>query len=162
MRLEMTRTFPVPRQRGWDYVEDFHTWPEWMDADLVDPDESARAKPGDTVRLRTTLLGVPMHGSLILEEMVSPEMSRTLYRWPGWPDIHVEQRYSHAGPSAFTMELIASSDEDEGWLGTAIAWLMVNTPLMMRQQIHEQFDRLDEAFRKGYASTRRTTTKKAA
>ena len=162
MRLEMTRTFPVSRQRGWDYAEDFHTWPEWMDVELIDPDECAREKPGDTVRVAGRLLGLPIHGSLILEELAVPEMSRTLYRWPGWPDMHVEQHYSHAGPGAFTMDLIVYVDESEGWLGKTIAWLMANFPLMMRQQVQSDFDRLDDAFRQGLANRKKPPRKPAA
>jgi hypothetical protein len=162
MLLEMTRTFPVSRQRGWDYVEDFRTWPQWMDVELIEPDESARKAPGDTVRVAGRWLGLAIHGSLILEELVAPERSRTLYRWPGWPDVHVEQHYSHAGPGAFTMDVIVYVDENEGWLGQSIAWLMANVPLMMRQQVQSEFDRLDSAFRKGLANGKKPTRKPAA
>ena len=162
MRFQMMRTFPGPRQRGWDYIEDFRTWPEWMDVDLIDSDESARTKPGDTVRLAGKVLGLPIRGELILEEFTAPEVSRTLYRWPGWPDIHVEQRYTHAGPGAFTLELTAHTREDEGWLGNAVAWSMMNISQMMRRQVQSDFDRLDEAFRKGLAAKKPVkATKKA-
>lgn len=162
MLFKMTRTFPVSRQRGWDYVEDFHTWPQWMNVEVIDPDESAREKPGDTIRVGGKWLGLPIHGSLILEELVAPEMSQTLYRWPGWPDMHVEQHYSHAGPGAFTMDVVVYVDENEGWLGQSIAWMMTNAPLMMRQQIQSEFDRLDDAFRKGLANRKKPTKMSAA
>lgn len=147
MRFEMTRTFPVPRQRGWDYIEDFHTWPEWQNVEIVDPEDCARARPGDTVKVAGKMLGLRFPGELILEEMVVPEMSRTLYRWPGWPDIHVEQHYSHAGPGAFTLRLVAYLDEDAGLLGRSTAWLMTNAPFMMQREVRGDLDRLDEAFR---------------
>ncbi len=156
MRFEMTRTFPVSRQRGWDYIEDFHTWPEWMGVEVANPDDCAREKPGDTVRVAGRYLGLPFTGSLVLEERVAPEMSRTLYKFPGWPDMHVEQHYSHAGPGAFTMHLVAYVDERAGWFGTSIGWLMTNVPLMMRQQVRSDFDRLDSAFRNGLADGKST------
>ena len=149
MRFEMTRTFPVPRQQGWDFVEDFHTWPDWLNVDIVDPEEAARSKPGDTVKVAGKMLGMRFPGELVLEETTAPEMSRTLWRWPGWPDVHVEQHYSHAGPGAFTLRLVAYVDEDAGLMGRPTGWLMANVPFMMRREIHSDFDRLDAVLRSG-------------
>lgn len=152
MRFEMTRTFPVPRQKGWDYIEDFHTWPEWRNVDIVDPDDATWAKPGDVVKVSGRMLGLRFPGELILEDLVVPEMSRTLYRWPGWPDVHVEQHYSHAGPGAFTARIVAYVDEDAGMLGRSTAWLMTHVPFMMQREVRADLDRLDAVFRAGGAA----------
>jgi len=162
MRFEMTRTFPVPLQQGWDYVEDFHTWHEWQNLEVVDPEECAREKPGDTVRVAGKMIGQRFPGSLILEEMVSPERSRTLYRWPGWPDIHVEQHYAEAGPGAFTVRLVAYVDDEAGMLGKAAAWVMTNLPFMMQREVRGDFDRLDVVFRKGVAEKKEEAKKPSA
>lgn len=153
MRLEMTRTFPVPRQQGWDYIEDFRTWPDWMDVELVDPDDCARSKRGDTVTVIGKMFGLrfPGHGKLVLEKMVVSEMSRTRWEWPGWPDVHIEQHYSHAGPGAFSLRVVAYVDDDVSLLGKSAGWMMTHLPFMMRRQLHVTFDRLDEAFRSGAA-----------
>jgi len=162
MRFEMTRTFPIARQRGWDYVEDFHTWHEWMNVEVIDPEKSARDKPGDTVRVASVWMGLRSPGSLILEEKVAPELSRTLFRWRGWPDIHVEQHYAEAGPGAFTLRLVAYVDERAGVLGKFVAWLMTNVPLMMQREVRSDFDRLDMLFRKGSAGVKAEVKRPAA
>jgi len=162
VRFEMTRTFPVPLQQGWDYVEDFRTWHEWMNLEVVDPEECAREKPGDTVRVAGKMIGSRFSGSLILEEMVSPELSRTLYRWPGWPDIHVEQHYAEAGPGAFTVRLVAYVDDEAGMLGKAAAWVMTNLPFMMQREVRGDFDRLDMLFRTGTAEKNEGAKKPSA
>ena len=87
--------------------------------------------------------------SLILEEKVAPEMSRTLYRWRGWPDTHVELHYSEAGPGACTVRMVAYVDESAGLVGKSIGWLMTNVPVMMQREVRRMFDRLDVLFREG-------------
>ena len=148
MRLEMTRTFPVPLQQGWDYATDFRSWHEWMNLEVIDPDECVWEKPGDTMRVASKMLGLRYRGELILEELVAPELSRTLYRWPGWPDFHMEQHYAKAGAGAVTVHVVAYVDEKTGWLGKSAAWLMTNVPIMMRREVRASMDRLDMAFRK--------------
>ena len=148
MRLEMTRTFPVPLQQGWDYAENFSTWHEWMNLEVIDSDECAWEKPGDTVRVAGKMMGIRFGGELILEELVAPEVSRKIYRWPGWPDFHMEQRYAKAGPGAFTIHVVAYVDEKTGWFGKSAAWLMTNLPILMRREVRSTFDRLDMAFRR--------------
>jgi hypothetical protein len=145
MRLEMARTFPVPRQKGWDYAEDFHSWHEWINLEVIDPEEVVWEKPGDTVRVVGKMMGIRLSGSLILEEVVAPELSRKLYRWPGWPDIHMEQHYAEAGSGAFTVRVVAYGDDEAGWLGKSATWLMTRLPIMMRREVRSTFDRLDIA-----------------
>lgn len=148
MRLEMTRTFPVPLQQGWDYVEDFRTWHEWLNLEVIDPDECRWEKPGDTIRVASKMMGISFPGTLILEELDALERSRTRWRWTGWPDFLMEYRYSEAGPKAFTVHLIASVDEDAGLVGQSAAWLMTNVPFLMRREVRSSLDRLDLEFRK--------------
>lgn len=148
MRLEMTRTFPVPLQQGWDYAEDFRHWHEWMNLEVLDPDEGMWEQPGDTIRVSGKMMGIRFGGELILEELVAPELSRKIYRWPGWPDFHMEQRYAKAGPGAFTVDVVAYVDEKTGRIGKSAAWLMTNLPFLMRREVRSTLDRLDLAFRK--------------
>jgi hypothetical protein len=147
MRLEMMRTFPVSRQQAWDYTNDFHTWPEWYGGKLVEPEKSCFDEPGDTVRVADPLLGSLYTGSLTLEEKVVPEMTRTLYRWPGWPDFHVEIHFTEAGSGACTVRMVAYVDEEAGPVGKSIGRLMVTLPVMMKRQVRRMFDRLDVLFR---------------
>ena len=146
MRLEMTRTFPVPRKQGWDYAEDFHTWPEWLDVAVVDPESSSWEQPGDTVQVTSRMLGLRFQGSLTLEERVVPEKSRTLWHWRGSPDFHIEQHYEEAGPGAFTIRVVAYVDDAASRQGKIAAWVMTNVPFMMRRQLKATFDRLDWRF----------------
>jgi hypothetical protein len=151
MRLEMTRTFPVPLERGWEYVEDFRTWSEWMNMGVVDPEGAAWEQPGDTIKMAGSMLGIKFPGSLVLEEKVALELSRTLYRWGGWPDIHVEQRYEAAGPGAFTLHIAAWVDEDAGLFGRSLMWLATTLPVLMQREVRHDLDRLEAIFRKDTA-----------
>ena len=95
------------------------------------------------------MMGIRYGGELILEELVAPELSRKIYRWPGWPDFHMEQHYAKAGPGAFTVHVVAYVDEKTGWAGKSAAWLMTNLPILMRREVRSTLERLDLAFRQG-------------
>jgi len=65
--VETRRRFPVPVERGFDYITDLENWPDyWPGLVRVDP-SSAWADPGDRARLTIRLLGREVELELTLQ-----------------------------------------------------------------------------------------------
>lgn len=149
MQIEMMRTFPVPRQQGWDYLEEIRNFPESFGIEVIDLETSSWDKPGDTIQVAGKMLGIRLTGTFVLEEKVVAEYSRRLARWRGEPEMHVEQHYEEAGPGAFTLRWVVYLDEKVGRLGQIAAWLQMKLPFAMPRELRAVFDHLDRLCREG-------------
>lgn len=78
VRIEASRTFPVGREVGFDFITNPTNWPSFW-PDLVDIPDLGRARwrePGDTVRLRMRLAGRVTDLHMTLDQLSRPALVR--------------------------------------------------------------------------------------
>ena len=145
MRIEMHRTFPVPRKVGFDFITDFHHWPEWISMDLVEDKKAAWGKKGDKVPFMYKSLGVPVKGLGELEKIVPGEMVIAEFEAGPLPETEFELHFENAGAHAFTLTFIAEAELPEGWLGKSMEMFLMLKPFYMRE-MRLMLDKLDKVF----------------
>ena len=123
--VELSRTYPVSRSKGFAYFMDVAAWDEWTTLTVVEPETTVWREPGDVVNYRyaTPIAGVPLNGSAMLEEVRPEELVKMRLRTTGLPDAPVECAFSHAGLGAFTLTLMVHAEDPPGFFGAALQQL---------------------------------------
>ena len=134
MHVELTRTYPVARHRGFEYFMDVESWTDWTTLDVANPQSAVWHQPGDTIRYtrKGSLPGFPMQGKAVLDEVTSDELVRMTLTTTGLPAMPVECRFTHAGPGAFTLSLAVHTDDPAGFFGDALERLLFVETLTAR------------------------------
>lgn len=143
MQVETNRAFPVPIEKGFNYTNDFKTWPAWYVsmAEVVEPEQAAWQNPGDEVRFIYQMLGRRVEGKAVLEERRKTERVRFHTQVPGLPVVHCRYDYSAAGEEAFVLKAILETDEPTGFLGKILDRTLL--PFSMRRDLRRTMDNLD-------------------
>jgi uncharacterized protein YndB with AHSA1/START domain len=118
VRIEASRTFPVDREVGFDYITDPMNWPQYW-ADLVEiPDlgQGTWQKPGDTMRLRMRLAGRVTDLHMTLDQLDRPALVRYHTAQQGMPDA-THERYFDAAAGGFRYRLVVSFAPRAGLAG---------------------------------------------
>lgn len=146
MRTDMTRTFPVPLKKGFDYATDFRTWPDWYVgmAEILDPDDATWIEPGDELRFAYKLLGRRLEGTAILDEMRDAELVKFHSEVPGLPVVYFEYRYREAGDQAFVLTAIMETEEPTSFFGKAIDRMVL--PVALERDLRHSLENLDTIF----------------
>ena len=149
MRTELTRTFPVPLKKGFDYTDDFKIWPSWYAGmtHIIEPETGEWAAPGDRVRFGYKLLGRHLEGVSILEERVDGEMARFRTEVPGLPVFHFEYRFAAAGSEAFVLKVTMESEEPTSFFGKTIDRMLL--PKVVERDLARSIENLDDIFSAG-------------
>lgn len=149
MRVEIMRTFPVPRKKAFDYLDDFHTWPMWYSGilEIIDPEKAAWEKKGDKVRFAYKLLGRRVEGESTLEEVKEAEYVKMTSSVPTVGDIHQEWTYADAGDGAFSLKVIMETDEPTKFFGKLIDKMVI--PKFLEKDLLTTFEHLEETFAVG-------------
>ena len=106
VRIEASRTFPVDREAGFDYITDPTNWPQFW-PDLVDIPDLGRAKwqqPGDTMRLRMRLAGRLTDLHMTLDQLDRPALVRYHTAQKRMPDA-THERYFEPAAEGFKYRL---------------------------------------------------------
>jgi hypothetical protein len=146
MRTDMTRTYPVPLKKGFDYVDDFKTWPDWyvgMTA-ILEPEKGAWHTAGDEVRFAYKLLGRRLEGKAILDEYRDTELVKFHTEVPGLPVVHFEYHYREAGEAAFVLKVIMETEEPTSFFGKAIDRMLL--PVALERDLRHSMENLDTIF----------------
>lgn len=149
MRTEMTRTYPVPLKKGFDYIDDFKTWPAWYVGmtDIIEPETCAWSVPGDKVRFGYKLLGRRLEGFTILDERLDTELARFHTEVPGLPVIHFEYRYMSEGPEAFMLTVVMESEEPTNFFGKTIDRMLL--PRILERDLKQSLENLNDIYTVG-------------
>ncbi|MCP9486301.1 MAG: SRPBCC family protein [Gaiellaceae bacterium MAG52_C11] len=118
MRIEASRTLPVDREVGFDYITDPKNWPHFW-PDLVDIPGLGRLswqEPGDTMRLRMRLAGRAIDLDMTLEELRRPALVRYRTAQQGMPDT-AHERYFEPAATGFEYRLVVSFMPRSGLAG---------------------------------------------
>ena len=131
--VELSRTYPVPRKKGFDYVMDVGTWAEWSPFLVAEPMGVKWEKKRDLVEFTyRTPIGFPVTGAARLKKVVAGELIDLMLMMPGIPDLPVTCEFAHAGPGAFTLTMRVRVEEPEGFWADAWQRLMMTEPLVKR------------------------------
>ena len=119
MDVELSRTFPVPRKKGFEYVMDVGTWAAWSPFSVAEPAGVKWEKKRDLVEFAyRTPLGFPVTGAARLKKVVADELIGLTLMMPGIPDLPLTLEFAHAGPGAFTLMIKVHVEEPESfWAG---------------------------------------------
>jgi hypothetical protein len=126
VHVELTRTYPVARNKGFDYFMDVRSWTDWTTLDVADSEAVKWELSGDEIRYsrKSSLPGLSMQGKAVLDEVTPQEMVRMTMTTRGLPEMPVECRFAHAGPGAFTLTLTVHTADSPGFVGDALQRLM--------------------------------------
>ena len=149
LRIELMRTYPVPRKKAFDYLDDFKTWPTWYAGmlEIIAPDEAAWSEAGDKVRFAYKLLGRRLEGECTLKEVHEGELVKFTATTPMVGDVHQEWFYGDAGESAFTLKVIMEIDEPTSFFGKVINKMVI--PRVLERDLRHTLDHLEETFAMG-------------
>lgn len=149
MRVELTRTFPVPRKKAFDYLDDFTTWPAWYSGvlEILEADKAAWNAPGDKVRFAYKLLGRKLEGECTLDEVHEGELVKFTAEMAMVGEVHQEWIYSDAGEEAFTLKAIMETSEPTSFFGKMIDHTVI--PRMLERDLRHTMDTLEETFAMG-------------
>lgn len=126
MHVELTRTFPVSRKRGFDYFMDVTSWTDWTTLDMTNAETVVWEKPGDAIRYsrKTALPGFAMKGEAVLDEVEEDERILMTLTTTGLPAMPVACRFAHAGRGAFTLTLTVDTVDPSGYFEDALQQLL--------------------------------------
>ncbi len=146
MRIELMRTYPVPRKKAFDYLDDFTTWPTWYAGmlEILEPDKAAWNEAGDKVRFAYKLLGRRLEGECTLEEVREAELVKFTAKVPAVGDVHQEWFYRDAGEGAFTLRVILETEEPTSFFGKVIDKMVI--PRVVERDLRSTLDSLEETF----------------
>lgn len=149
MRVDLTKTFPVPRKKAFDYLDDFRTWPSWYAGmlEIIEPDKALWSSPGDKVRFAYKLLGRRLEGECTLEEVREAEFVKFTATIPTVGDVHQEWYYSDAGDAAFSLRVIMETTEPTSFFGKVIDKMVI--PRVLERDLRNTLDALEETFAVG-------------
>ena len=149
MRTEITRTFPVPRKKAYDYLIDFNTWPLWYTGllEILEPEKASWEKPGDEVPYSYKLLGRRLEGRVVLEELEPAEYVKMMSTIPAVGESHFEWFYSDEGEDSFKLKVVLETEEPTKLFGKVIDKTFL--PKMLERDLKSTFDHLEETFALG-------------
>jgi uncharacterized protein YndB with AHSA1/START domain len=143
MRIELRRTFPVPRKVGFDYITDPKHWPEWIGMELTDDTKTSWSKKGDKVPFTYRWMGVPMDGLGTLKKIVPGELIIAEFKVGPLPLATFDNHFENAGAHAFTFTYATEYDMPEGIAGKLLDTALMIGPYLKRD-MRLQLERLGE------------------
>ena len=146
MKIELTQAFPIPLKKGFDYLDDFRTWPDWYNGmiEIIEPALAKWIAPGDEVRWTYRLLGRKLEGKAVLDSRVEGEFAVFTTKVEGLPEIHWEYRYAEAGPEAFVLKVVMETEEATSFFGKVIDRTLL--PKMIERDLRTSLENLDHIF----------------
>lgn len=139
MRIEMSRTFPVPREPGYAYVMDPEFWVDWTPIKVVGSKDFT--KKGDVVALEYRMLGVPVSGEMKLLGVEPGHHAEVGVHFTGSPLMKMELEFANAGAHAFTLKMVVMADEPENFWETSLRFMSMVVPTV-RHELRLMLDRL--------------------
>lgn len=146
MRVELTRTYPVPRKKAFDYLDDFRTWPSWYTGvlEIIDDATAAWDEAGDKVRFAYKLLGRRLEGECTLDDVVEAELVEFTATMPMVGDVHQKWSYRDAGEGAVTLTVGMETEEPTSIYGKMIDRMVI--PRVLERDLRHTLDHLEETF----------------
>ena len=137
-RVEATRRFDVPVERGFAFITDTANWPKYWPG-FVRLEESSRwGTVGDTARLVTRLLGRERELTMAITSFLPNRLVMYTSTQPGLPDARHERHFEPAG-EAFDYRLVVEYEPRRGLHGLLDRFVL---PRGIRRAFDSTFDAL--------------------
>jgi hypothetical protein len=135
MRMEFARTFPIGRNRGYEFMRDMTQWSMWTPLEIGDNEDSFTFTP---------MKGVGITGSMTVAEEVLHETCSFVFIPRGFPEVDVRCTFDHAGPGAFTLRMFLTT-ETPAWTDKLME-MATFMPFTLRMAVRRSLDRLEHHF----------------
>jgi hypothetical protein len=135
MDIEIARTFPISRNRGYEYMRDLTKWHEWM---------PMKVDPKEMTFVYHPVKAIGYDGTLEILDEVEHESCSFSFDPAGFPPVEMKWMFSHAGPSAFTLRLFLRTPSED-WKAKVVesVTFMMQT---IRWTTMRSLDRLEHYF----------------
>jgi hypothetical protein len=149
MHTEAIRTYPVALKTGFDYCDDFKTWPMWYSGmtEIIDPEEARWMEREDEVRFGYKLLGRRLEGVTILDELIDAELVRFHTEIPGLPVVHFAYHYAEIEAERFELRVEMETEEPTSFFGKTIDRMVM--PRALERDLRASLDNLADIFAAG-------------
>jgi len=149
MRVEMTHEYPVPLKKGYDYLMDIKTLPQWRSGliEVINPESTSWHMPGDRMRVAYRVLGRRVEAECTLGENREAELVRFTTRAPGLPSVSESWHYMPKGGEAFAVKVIQETEEATNFFGNTIDRMLL--PRVVEKDLARTLDNLADIFSVG-------------
>jgi len=147
MRIELTNTFPVPLEEGFDFLREVDHWPEWYSGVieiLEEPVSGSWGNPGDAVLLSYKVLGRHLNARVVMKEMREYDLVRSVVSVSGLPQLHQEYSYTAGGEGSFLLKVVLETEEVTTFLGRAVDRMLL--PRIMERDLKQTMVNLQDTF----------------
>lgn len=144
VKIACTKTFPATRKQGFAFFMDVARWAEWTPFTVEDLDTARFTDEGDELRVVYRRLGIPMHGTIVLEEVVDGETLAVKLMAPGMPPVSERFVLHDSGSRAFLLEATMEI-EDHGWVGKTLRRMSL-LPMIIRRDLCTSLDKAHAIF----------------
>ncbi len=135
MRLEFARTFPIGRNRGYEFMRDLSKWSMWTPLEIGEDEETFTFTP---------VKGMGITGSMLIAEEIAHEMCSFSFMPRGFPKVDVRCTFDHAGPGAFTLRMFITTETPA--LTDKLMEMATLMPFTLRMAVLRSLDRLEHHF----------------
>ena len=101
----MLKTYPVARKAGFAFFTDLERWREWSPFEVAGVESARFTHEGDELDVVYRPFRIPVHGTIVLDEIVPAEMLVAALSFPGAPAVHERLVFHNAGTHAFMLEV---------------------------------------------------------
>jgi len=149
MRAEISREFPVPLKKGYDYLVDWRMFPQWRVGmvEVLNPETAAWSNPGDKFRFAYRMLGRTVEGESVLEDIREQELLRFTSTVPGLGSVTETWRYQPIEDELFAISVVMESTEPTSFFGKVIDRTLM--PRVVERDLERTFDNLQDIFSMG-------------
>ena len=137
-RVEATRRFDVPVERGFAFITDTANWPKYWPGFVRLDEDSHWGTTGDTARLVTRLLGRERELTMTITSFEPNRLVTYTSTQPGLPDARHERHFEPAG-DAFDYRLVVEYEPRRGLHALLDRFLL---PRGIRRAVDSTFDAL--------------------
>jgi hypothetical protein len=148
MRFEETRTMPAEMKKGWDYINDFRSWPDFSAGvdRIIDPHTCAWSAVGDRVHFSYRLLGRSIEAFATIDARDEGSLVTFTTRIPALPDVIQEWHYTDLDDH-FILRVVLETEGATSFMGRLIDGTLL--PRALEKDLRRTMDNLEDIFEIG-------------
>lgn len=135
MHVEVVRTFPIARSKGYAFMRDLTRWSSWTPVSVAVDEMAFSFSP---------MRGITFSGDLAVVDEVPEETCEFVFTTVGFPDVAMTWSFRHAGPGAFTLHCEIVTEPADWWAQVVEAGSFLRPTL--RRELVSSLDLLERHF----------------